>query len=96
MSYDPESMPPPPAAHADPDSSGPDGRPEPAAAAYLVELADHDSSFEASSVSDAADDEASDDKTPRARRKPARKTGRPSVPAWGDIMFGSRPGTDRS
>ena len=26
----------------------------------------------------------------------ARKTGRPSVPAWDEIMFGSRPGVDRS
>jgi hypothetical protein len=25
----------------------------------------------------------------------ARKTGRPSVPAWDEIMFGSRPGVDR-
>jgi hypothetical protein len=38
---------------------------------------------------------------PRARarrpaREVARKTGRPSVPAWDEIMFGSRSGTDRS
>jgi hypothetical protein len=37
---------------------------------------------------------------PRARPKraageAARKTGRPSVPAWDEIMFGSRPGIDR-
>jgi hypothetical protein len=29
-------------------------------------------------------------------RQSARKTGRPSVPAWDEIMFGSRPGVDRS
>ena len=29
-------------------------------------------------------------------RETARKTGRPSVPAWDEIMFGSRPGADRS
>ena len=29
-------------------------------------------------------------------REAARKTGRPSVPAWDEIMFGSRPGADRS
>ncbi len=32
LRYDPDSMPPPPAAHADPDPDGVDGRPEPAAA----------------------------------------------------------------
>jgi hypothetical protein len=35
-----------------------------------------------------------------AKARPAhestRKTGRPSVPAWDEIMFGSRPGVDRS
>ena len=37
--------------------------------------------------------------TPRPKRpahEAARKTGRPSVPAWDEIMFGSRPGVDRS
>lgn len=29
-------------------------------------------------------------------REAARKTGRPSVPAWDEIMFGSRPDADRS
>jgi hypothetical protein len=29
-------------------------------------------------------------------RETARKAGRPSVPAWDEIMFGSRPGADRS
>ena len=32
----------------------------------------------------------------RPSREAARKTGRPSVPAWDEIMFGSRPGIDRS
>lgn len=92
LSYDPETMPPPPAAHADPDPSRVDGRPEPEAAAYLIELANPGSPFEGSSVNHVTDDEA---ERP-APRKPARKAGRPSVPAWGDIMFGSRPGADRS
>jgi len=37
-------------------------------------------------------------KTPAKRptREAARKPGRPSVPAWDEIMFGSRPGADRS
>jgi hypothetical protein len=32
----------------------------------------------------------------RPAREAARKTGRPSVPAWDEIMFGSRSGGDRS
>jgi hypothetical protein len=32
----------------------------------------------------------------RPTREAARKPGRPSVPAWDEIMFGSRPGADRS
>ncbi len=32
----------------------------------------------------------------RPARETSRKTGRPSVPAWDEIMFGSRPGVDRS
>jgi len=32
----------------------------------------------------------------RPAREAARKAGRPSVPAWDEIMFGSRPGIDRS
>jgi len=98
LSYDPETMLPPPTAHADPDPSGVDGRPEPDASSYLIELADQDSSFEDSSVNEATNAEVADDEAERRapRRKTARKAGRPSVPAWGDIMFGSRPGTDRS
>ena len=34
--------------------------------------------------------------TPSAPRKAARKGRRPGVPAWDDIMFGSKPGSDRS
>jgi hypothetical protein len=101
LSYDPESMPPPPAAHADPDPSGVDARPEPDAAAYLIELG-HAGSFDNPSPSEAPSDEApsnearDDELAKRAPRKHSRKTGRPSVPAWGDIMFGPGPGTDRS
>jgi hypothetical protein len=84
LSYDPETMPPPPAAHAEPDPSGDDGRPEPDAAAYLMELAD---------VAPAEKEIAS---KPPAPRKTSRKGGRPNVPAWDDIMFGSRPGIDSS
>jgi len=107
LSYDPETMPPPPTAHAHPDASGVDGLPEPEAAAYLIGLADHESSFAAPPVNEAThhestDHEATHDESTRDQaaqpptRKAARKAGRPSVPAWGDIMFGSRPDVDRS
>jgi len=102
LAYDPETMPPPPTAHSHPDPSGVDGRPEPEAVSYLVELDDQDRSFAEPSVNEAPGDDAThDDATihdaQRALpRKTARKTGRPSVPAWGDIMFGSRPDADRS
>jgi hypothetical protein len=117
LSYDPETMLPPPAAHALPEPSGVDGRPEPEAASYLIDVADQDGSFAGSPVHPAMDDDGSDDPgsddpgsddpgsdddgrvdhvEPPLPRKPARKTGRPSVPAWGDIMFGARPGAHRS
>ncbi|MEP7034234.1 MAG: septation protein SepH [Dermatophilaceae bacterium] len=98
LSYDPESMPHPPAAHADPDPSGADGRPEPAAAAFLIDLGDHDSTFPDPAVRATASDEPAEDEgeIPQARKPSHRKTGRPSVPAWGDIMFGPKPGADRS
>jgi hypothetical protein len=45
------------------------------------------------------EDIAQEDPARRAQPAPrevARKTGRPSVPAWDEIMFGSRPGAGRS
>lgn len=87
LSYDPETMQPPPAAHAEPDPSGVDGLPEPDAAAYLIETT------EGEDAGDVATELLAERPAPR---KAARKAGRPSVPAWGDIMFGSRPGSDRS
>jgi hypothetical protein len=91
-------MPPPPAAHAAPDPSGVDGRPEPEASAYLIDLG-HTASFDSSSLGQAPgleedpSNEVLDDEPPkRAPGKHSRKTGRPSVPAWGDIMFGPGPG----
>jgi len=96
LSYDPETMPSPPAAHSDPEPLGVDGRPEHAAAAYLVELADEGAAFEDDSDNAATGSEADDDSIQPTPKKVARKPGRPSVPAWGDIMFGSRADTDRS
>jgi Protein of unknown function (DUF3071) len=96
LEYDPESMPPPT---------------EPAAA--LMGLADEggftvgDSSpDETSSTQDdqilepaekTARQSQSKARPKRTAGEAARKTGRPSVPAWDEIMFGSRPGgIDRS
>ena len=87
LAYDPETMPPPPSAHAHPDPLGVDGRPEPDASAFLVELPVED--VEPKTPTATAPTRA-------ARRKAVRKGGRPNVPAWDEIMFGSRPGADRS
>lgn len=89
LAFDPETMPPPPAAHADPEPSGVDGHPEPDAAAYLLDLS-HELVVPKTVT-------ARPTPTARpARRKPARKGGRPNVPAWDEIMFGSRPRVDHS
>jgi hypothetical protein len=115
LAYDPETMAPPPGAHADPDSCGVDARPEPAAAAYLI---GHSRDIEHAHVIARAQDVApggssvrEPDVAPAAEatahpvepggpaagpppRKAGRKTDRPSVPAWDDIIFGSKPGID--
>ncbi|MHB1473483.1 MAG: septation protein SepH [Dermatophilaceae bacterium] len=83
LAYDPETMPPPPAAHADPDPFGADGRPGPEAAAYLVELPDEPVRTRPAVAQP-------------MRRKAARKGGRPNVPAWDEIMFGLIPRVDHS
>ena len=86
LAYDPEMMPPPPASHADPDPSGVDGRPEPDAAAYLIDLTDEHVEPRTTTTRPAQP----------VRRKAARKGGRPNVPAWDEIMFGSKPRVDHS
>ena len=107
LAYDPQTMPPPPAAHADPDPTGVDGRPEPEAADHLTKPIDPDIAFEftAPKATDQAPElvakrgrqaEPKAPATPLAGRKAARKGRRPNVPAWDDIMFGSRPDADRS
>jgi Protein of unknown function (DUF3071) len=95
LAYDPERMP-------------PTAEPEQAA---LSDLADEDFTTNDSSphqTSPNADDKAHEPTEEFARQGPskarakrpaheaARKTGRPSVPAWDEIMFGSRPDVDRS
>jgi len=107
LAYDPETMPPPPGAHADPDPSGVDGRPVPEAAAGLTEPDDPGISFEVSSphetdkvpkavATSRHQVEPKAPATPRAPSVAARKGRRPNVPAWDDIMFGLKPGADRS
>ena len=107
LAYDPQTMPPPPAAHADPDPTGVDGRPEPEAADLHTEPAEPDVAFEVASPeeTDHAPElvtarrrqaEPKAPATPTAARKATRRVRRPSVPAWDDIMFGSKPDADRS
>ena len=107
LAYDPETMTPPPGAHADPDPSGVNGRPEAEAATYLLDLSDEGRGVKSLSLNESdrpvEPPETSAQQvqhhapgTHRAPRKSARKGGRPSVPAWDDIMFGSKPGVDRS
>jgi hypothetical protein len=89
LAYDPETMPPPPAAHADPDPAGVDGRPEPGATAYLIDLTDEPVEPTVATVETVATAKS-------VRPKAARKRGRPNVPAWDQIMFGSKPRLDHS
>ena len=96
LAYDPETMAPPPAAHADPDPWGADGRPEPEVAARLTQLLP-DEQFESVAAARAPlTKPASKQAAGPARHRAPRKGGRPTVPAWDEIMFGSRPAGDRS
>jgi hypothetical protein len=86
------------------DSSPRDGRPEAPSSGGT--------SSDSRGLSDSGDSSDSKDQSPepvqksarqgqakskkRPSREAARKAGRPSVPAWDEIMFGSRPGADRS
>lgn len=91
LAYDPETMPPPPGAHADPDPLGVDGQPYDDAAGYLIELPEEQVGRIAPEAARATKPAAK-----QSRHRAARKGGRPTVPAWDEIMFGSRPGADRS
>ena len=89
--YDPKTRPPPP---------------EPELASALSDRADEghasdDSSPDVGEQRDEPVEKSGRQDLPKSRPKrsaheSARKTGRPSVPAWDEIMFGSRPGVDRS
>ncbi|MGZ4776149.1 MAG: hypothetical protein ACXVYW_12665, partial [Oryzihumus sp.] len=43
----------------------------------------------------AAQKRAAREEAPTRRSASSRRSGRPSVPSWDDIMFGARPGSDR-
>jgi len=83
---------------------GEDALPEPEAAAYLIELGDldrahvelADTQVEPNTSAEQPKSSATRSASEPARRKSGRKGGRPNVPAWDEIMFGSRPGVDRS
>ena len=99
LAYDPGTMAPPPAAHAEPDPWGVDGRPEPEVAALMVQLPEE--RLESTTAASAPLTKPTSQSTSKsaagpARPRAARKGGRPTVPAWDEIMFGSRPGADRS
>ena len=91
LAYDPETMPPPPGAHADPDPLGIDGQPHDDTAGYLIELPEEQVGRIATETA-----RATRPASKRSRHGAARKGGRPTVPAWDEIMFGSRPGANRS
>jgi hypothetical protein len=87
IGYDPESMPPPPAArgtHPDEGGLGDD------TVVGHDDTANDDQGGPGDDILPGADDDAAAvASTPRAR--PAKKSGRPSVPSWDDVMFGARP-----
>jgi hypothetical protein len=102
----PEPMPPAPGSPPATDPGGLQARPESGTVPALIELADegvfgedlpaHDTDQSLEPAQTAARTlEPKSPATPPAREA-AHKTGRPSVPAWDDIIFGSRPGTGRS
>ena len=107
--HDRETIPLAADAQACPDPSLIDSQPEPATG--LVELApdgraveDRSPSESSSrpgdqtpqSLEESARQVQSKEQPKRPVRETMRKPGRPSVPAWDEIMFGSKPGADRS
>jgi Protein of unknown function (DUF3071) len=101
-----EMMPPAPGARTATDPDGLQARPEPGAVPALIEVADEGIALEDSpphktdQTLEPAETSAHQGQPTAPATRPAReaahKTGRPSVPAWDDIIFGSRPGADRS
>lgn len=106
IAYDPETMPPPPAArgthHRDePAGVGDDVLPaaESAAASHHEAAPAPEGAIEpGTDAEESADDvtEASADAEPEPERKASgartgRRSGRPSVPSWDDVMFGAKP-----
>jgi hypothetical protein len=111
LSSDPETMPPEtmspaPGAHAASEPGALRARPESGAVPALIELADEGSTPEDLPSHDTGQSPEPSEtaarhgepKSPAIRpaREAAHKTGRPSIPAWDDIIFGSRPGAGRS
>ena len=106
LPQEPEMMPPAPGAHPVHDPCAADARPETEAAPALIELAGEVITLE-DLPPNKTDQTLEPVETPARQGQPkaptrgsareaARKTGRPSVPAWDEIMFGSRPGAERS
>jgi Protein of unknown function (DUF3071) len=102
----PETVPPTPGAHPNSDPGGLLARPESGAVPALIEIFDegihlqdspsHDTDQSPEPVQTPAGQAQPKAPATRPDREGAHKTGRPSVPAWDDIIFGSRPGAGRS
>jgi hypothetical protein len=84
LGYDPESMPPPPAARGEhPNDSEQPG-----------DALDTPIDTPIDTPGEAAGEAIGDDVLPAAapeRPRPTKRSGRPSVPSWDDVMFGAKP-----
>jgi len=90
LAHDPETMPPPPDAHTVPEPP----RVDEGIAAVDSSPNETDKALQPGKSS--AQKGKPKAQAARPARESARKTSRPIVPAWDEIMFGSRPGADRS
>jgi Protein of unknown function (DUF3071) len=103
LAFGPQTMPAAPGAHPAPDPGGHQVRGESGSAPTPIELADEGNAGEdlPSRDTDQGTEPAQTSArhgqppAPRPAREAAHKSGRPSVPAWDDIIFGSRPGAGR-
>ncbi len=73
-------------------------QPEPSDSTDAVEDGDVVAELDAAEQgeTDSSEDPSGDETSEPARRKPAKKRGRASVPSWDEIMFGGSSGSDRA
>lgn len=89
MPYDPETMPPPPAAAGPHPADGHSSGSRAATTAREATPPTHRTSDVEPVADDAPNGESAGPPEPAVRRPAARRNGRPSVPSWDDIMFGA-------